>query len=171
MSAPETLAIGDRGLASFLLAFTVTQLVEVPIYTWALRGARRTEKARSGGSRWGKESRRSAPYEAGAPLPLSRNTLFSRVIIAFGASLLTHPIVWFLLPSATLALHRTAVRAGAPPLDELGRTLLYGVVAEGFAVIAEAFYLAVFRARRPLLWSLAANAASVLIGTLVVRLL
>jgi len=159
LSAPETLAIGDRGLASFLLAFTVTQLVEVPIYAWALRGARRTKKARG------------APYEEGAPLPLSRNTLFSRVIIAFGASLLTHPIVWFVMPGVTLALYRASLRAGAPPLDELGRTLLYGVVAEGFAVIAEAFYLAVFRIRRPLLWSLTANAASVLLGTLVVRLL
>lgn len=144
MSAGESLAIGDRGLASFLIAFGITQLVEVPIYARALRDAR---------------------------LPFARNTFVSRAIVAFGASLLTHPIVWFAMPSVTLALYRASLRAGAPPLDELGRTLLYGALAETLAVIVEALYLRLFRVRHALVWSLVANAASVLVGTLLVLFL
>ena len=144
MSAGDTLAIGDRGLASFALAFAITQLVEVPIYAAALRGA---------------------------TLPFLRKTLISRVIFAFGASLLTHPFVWYVMPAAALAVHRAWVSLGGAPLGELGRTLLYGALAEGFAVIVEAFYLRWLRVRRALLVALFANAASVIVGTIVVRLI
>ncbi|MFO0587592.1 MAG: hypothetical protein U0441_08635 [Polyangiaceae bacterium] len=140
MSADLSLAIGDRGLPYFTLAFAITQIVEVPIYVRALRGA---------------ESR----------------TWRRRALIGFGASLSTHPIVWFVMPWAAMFLYERALRLGCPTLDVTGRTWLYGAVAEGFAVIAEALYLKAFRATRPLLWSLFANAASVVVGTIVVRLL
>jgi hypothetical protein len=144
LSADVSLAIGDRGAASFALAFAVTQLVEVPIYLRALRGDARGAGARS---------------------------LGVRMVIAFGASAITHPIVWFVMPSAVMALYGAALREGAPALGEVGRTLLYGTVAEGFAVLAEALYLRGLGVRRALAWSLGANAASVIVGTVVVRLL
>lgn len=174
MTAGDSLAIGDRGAASFALAFAITQLVEVPIYLRALRGAR--------GSPAPAASRAPAPaappsppraaQETPAPSPASTGTsLARRAAIAFGASALTHPIVWFVMPWAAMALYRAALRAGGPALDETGRTLVYGGLAEGFAVLAEALYLRGFRVRRPLRWSLLANAASVIVGTIVVRLL
>ena len=140
MSDDVSLAIGDRGAASFLLAFAVTQLVEVPIYLRALQG------------------RRPSPW-------------ITRASIAFGASAITHPIVWFVMPWATTALYRIALRAGAPALGELGRTLLYGALAEGFAVLVEGLYLRGFGVKRAMIWSISANAASVVVGTLAVRLL
>lgn len=126
-------------IADWLSAFVFTQLVEMPVWLYALR-------------------RHRAPWR-------------SRIAVAFGASCLTHPIVWFVMPWAAMALYRTALRAGGPALDETGRTLVYGGLAEGFAVLAEALYLRGFRVRRPLRWSLLANAASVIVGTIVVRLL
>lgn len=141
MSADLSLAIGDRGLASFALAFAITQIVEVPIYLRALRHRE-------------------------PPLSWPR-----RASIAFGASLFTHPIVWFVMPALSMSLYATALHAGAPNLGETGRTLLYGALAEGFAVIAEALYLKAFRATRPLVWSALSNATSVVVGTLIVQLL
>ena len=69
-----------------------------------------------------------------------------RVAIAFGASLLTHPFVWFVFPSI---FH-----------DEWAS--LFG--AEAFAVVVEALWLRAFGVRRPLLLSLAANASSLFLG-------
>lgn len=137
-SAPDlTLAIGDRGLPWFALAFALTQIVEVPIFTRALRG----------------------------PRPLA-----ARVAIAFGASALTHPIVWFVMPLVAARLLAASSRVGVS-LDLIGRTLLYGALAEGFAVLAEAAWLRAFGVRRALPWSIAANAASVIVGTAVVQTL
>jgi hypothetical protein len=66
------------------------------------------------------------------------------VVAAFGASAITHPLLWFLLFPYL-------------PLPYLWLIL----IGEAFAVIVEAAYFAVlFRRRRALLWSLAANAAS-----------
>jgi hypothetical protein len=63
---------------------------------------------------------------------------------AFGASAITHPILWFLIfPYLHLPY------------------LWLVVVSEGFALLVEAAYFAwVFRRRRALLWSAIANAAS-----------
>ena len=69
-----------------------------------------------------------------------------RFPIAFGASLLTHPIVWFLIPRL------------------FEDYLVMAIAAETFAVLTEAIWLACFRVRRPLMWSLAANAASLGVG-------
>lgn len=66
--------------------------------------------------------------------------------LAFGASALTHPIVWFVLP----------------PL--FGNWLVYVIVAETFAVLAEGMFLFLVGGRRPWLFAVAANAASVVTG-------
>src|SRR5262249_35014609 len=58
-------------LLEWIYAFLFTQAVEVPIYVFALRGGPETPPQRA---------------------------LAKRVLIAFGASALTHPIVWFVIP-------------------------------------------------------------------------
>ncbi len=77
--------------------------------------------------------------------PAGRSTS-ARLAIAFGASLLTHPLVWFLFPRL---------------FDNEWATLLS---AEGFAVVVEALWLRAFGVRRPLVLSLAGNAASLFLG-------
>ncbi|MEZ4298179.1 MAG: hypothetical protein R3B70_24720 [Polyangiaceae bacterium] len=160
MSPPIELAIGDRGPRWFLIAFLVTQLVEVPIYERALR------------------ERHSAPATRGAPPdgpptadkahPRARA---ARIWIAFGASTITHPIVWFAMPALTVALLEAAARRGILLPHPGWNTIVYGLLAEGFAVGVEALYLRAFRVRRALLWSVAANACSVVLGTALVRVL
>ena len=73
----------------------------------------------------------------------------ARLVIAAAASQLTHPMVWFVIPAIPW-----------PSYDA------YFLGAEGFAVLAEAFLLWGIGARSPLLWSLAANAGSVAVGSL-----
>lgn len=77
---------------------------------------------------------------------------------ALSASALTHPFVWFVIPRL---VDGALIPAGFGVWD---RWLVMFVVAETFAVIAEAAYMAWLGRRRPLLWSAIANAASVTIG-------
>jgi hypothetical protein len=67
---------------------------------------------------------------------------------AFGASALTHPVVWFLF--------------GHPGLP--GPYWARVAAAEVFACLAEAAYFRRWGARRALGWSLVANAASLALG-------
>jgi hypothetical protein len=82
-------------LTRWLFAFAFTQMVEIPIYMAAL-------------SRWapGVEGRRR------------------QAAIAFGASALTHPFVWFVFPACLRASY-----------------LEMAIAAESFAVIVEGLYL------------------------------
>ena len=80
---------------------------------------------------------------AGSRLPAAQRWLF-----AAGASTITHPVVWFAFPW------------------DSGHYGMVITAAEGFAVAAEALWAGCFRLRHPLEWSLAANAVSVLFGTL-----
>ena len=113
-------------LGRWLSAFALTQVIEVPIYTRAL--ARREKSA----------------------------SLVRRCALAFGASALTHPIVWFALP----VLWGT-VRGELPPdLHPALRSLLYYTLLESVAVGGEMLYLRVLGVMRPWRWSLLANAAS-----------
>lgn len=68
-------------------------------------------------------------------------------------SALTHPVVWFVIPPLWAGSYAGLV-----------------AVCEVFAVIAEAAALRVLGARRPLAWSLAANAASLAVGMALYRL-
>jgi hypothetical protein len=95
----------------WLAAFLFTQVVEVPIYGYALRG---------------------------------------RALVAFGASALTHPIVWFVIPRIW--------HGGG----------YFGLVAasEAFAIVVEALYMKKAGLAHPLRWSLAANLTSSSLGLL-----
>lgn len=108
---------------AWLSAFAFTQVVEVPIYVAALRID-------------GKSAERAWLRPA-----------WARAGVAFGASALTHPVVWFVIPSLVTSGYWTMV-----------------LWAEVFAVVAEAVYFRLFRLERAFAWSLLANAASAGLG-------
>jgi hypothetical protein len=86
-------------------------------------------------------------------IPIYRRPLGGRTLVAFGASAITHPIVWFVFPA--LPWFR-----GYWPMI---------AAAELFAWVVEAFYVYGFGVRglrRAFLWSLAANGASFSLGLL-----
>jgi len=69
-----------------------------------------------------------------------------RLLVALGGSTLTHPIVWFVMPR----------------LVTDWTTMV--LVAETFAVVAEALWMRAFGIERAFWWALLANALSVAIG-------
>jgi hypothetical protein len=73
-----------------------------------------------------------------------------RLAIAFCASGITHPLVWYFIPDV----------AGSIGISWWPTV----AIAEAFAVLAEAALLACFGVRMPLLWALLANGTSFLIG-------
>ena len=78
--------------------------------------------------------------------------LLGQVFLSLGASTLTHPIVWFVIPRIAYDSYATMV-----------------VRAETFAVVAEGLYFYALRAfgfRRAMLFSLLANASSAGLGFL-----
>ena len=91
-------------MRAWLAAFVFTQLVEVPIYTHALRG---------------------------------------RALVAFGASAITHPIVFWVFPWLWPGGYWSMIAA-----------------AEAFAVVVEWLYLRGFKLENAFAWSLLSNAAS-----------
>jgi hypothetical protein len=110
-------------LLSWLGAFLFTQAVEVPVWAPALRTDRRLTP---GAEAW---------------------PLWRCVAVGFGASAITHPIVWFLFPRY------------AP-----GSYWVMTAQAEAFAVLVEAAYARAFGLQRALTWSLLANALSAGLG-------
>jgi hypothetical protein len=135
-------------LGEWFAAFVFTQAIEVPIYCRALAGR--------------------ADPRSGEPLP--REPLAWRAGMAFLASMATHPYVWFVIPSLFWSAWWTSATAAWPALGEW-RYALFLVVAEGFAVAAEALLLRGLRVRRALWWALLANAASAGLGMLTRELL
>ncbi|WP_146657892.1 hypothetical protein [Enhygromyxa salina] len=111
-------------MSAWLLAFAFTQLIEVPIYIRAL--LERLPEREPVCKRW--------------PAALA---------IAFGASAVTHPIVWFVMPKLIPGSWLTMV-----------------IVAELFAITVEAAWLRGFGLQRSLAWAAFANSASVAIGLL-----
>jgi hypothetical protein len=105
----------------WLVAFAVTQAVEIPVYR---RLARAT------------------------------------VVEAFLASALTHPIVWFVFPWTCARIHGAAELGWSRP----ARLWTCVLAAEIFAVMVEAVWMRILRRDRPLVASICANAASVIIG-------
>ncbi|WP_437596591.1 hypothetical protein [Sorangium sp. So ce590] len=100
-------------------------------------------------------------------VPIYRRALGVRPLVAFGASLITHPIVCFVMPAAWRTLYVAVIRDDPRfVLGETGYFLGYGVLAEGFAVAVEAayFWKVGITARRAFGWALAANATSSLLG-------
>ncbi len=101
--------------------------------------------------------------EMGVYAHATARPLRERLAIAFGASAITHPLVWFVTP----ALVQLARPTGEWPLD-----WWIGVaVAEVFAFSTEAIWLFLFGKRlgAALGWALAANVASFTIGLFLYR--
>jgi hypothetical protein len=130
-------------------AFVLTQAVEMPVYAW--RAPREGQDGSS--TRW-----------------------WERLAIAFGASALTHPVVWFTfqelfygadpLVSAHLVdawTRAVALDVVGVPVDN-GGFIAYAIAAETYAVVTEALYLTVFRFARPWSTALGANMLSVGFG-------
>ena len=120
--------------ALWFLAFVITQTVETPLYTWALGRLGRRPRWRVGSA------------AATGPLPWP-----ARVALGFLASLLTHPVVWFVWPRLI------------SPVEHYPQFVL---AAECFAVLTEAALLWLCGLRWALPVSLATNLASVGVGLL-----
>jgi hypothetical protein len=75
--------------------------------------------------------------------------LLQRLIIGFGPTLLTHPLLWMLWPLGFPRNYWVAVAVG-----------------ETGVVLAEAAYIRLWGVKAPLAWSLLANSASFLTGLL-----
>jgi hypothetical protein len=79
-------------------------------------------------------------------VPIYAVPLRGRPLAGFGASAITHPVVWFVFPAL------------------IHDYLTMAVAAEIFAVAVEAAYLRAFGVRRALFWSIVANGASLGLG-------
>jgi hypothetical protein len=85
-----------------------------------------------------------------------------RIAIAFGASALTHPIVWFTIRDLFYGPHSML----DPSMAASDRWLAYAIVAESFAIGIEALYLRALSVRQPFVTALGANLMSVGLGLL-----
>ena len=81
---------------------------------------------------------------------LGNRPLRERLAIGLGASAITHPLVWYVIPDVTSSFG-------------LGWWTTVAI-AEVFAVLVETGWLAAFGVRRALLWSVAANMTSFSLG-------
>jgi hypothetical protein len=96
--------------------------------------------------------------EMGAYAHASERPLRERLAIAFGASALTHPIVFFVIPHGVAAFR---------PTGDYRTDWWIGVaIAELFAFSAEAIWLAIFGTPplAAIAWSFYANASSFCFG-------
>jgi hypothetical protein len=131
-------------VAAWLSAFTLTQLVEIPIYIHLIR-------ARDIDSRAPENANHPHPSFAANPTltpHLHTSHPVARLALAFLPSALTHPLVWFAFPRLPLAY------------------LPMVVCAELFAVTAEAALLRAVRVPQALGGAIVANAASLGVGLL-----
>ena len=80
-------------------------------------------------------------------------SLYKRILTIFGASLITHPMVWFVFSDIR--------RDGNFSYAE------YLLMAETYAYSVEALYYYVFKVKRPILLSCAANTGSFLTGLII----
>ncbi len=101
-------------------------------------------------------------------VPIYMRALRGRPAVAFGASAITHPVVWFVIPRVWVRLYLAmiAVRSDLIIRSPTARYVCMVLLAETFAVLVEAIYLRAWGLRRALAWSLAANAASLTLGLL-----
>jgi hypothetical protein len=85
-------------------------------------------------------------------IPIYMRPLTGRFMVAFGASALTHPVLWFVFPR----------------IHAFQGDYWYGVgCAEGFAVVVEAVWIFCFGVRpalQALMWSILANGMSFGLG-------
>jgi hypothetical protein len=108
----------------WMIAFCFTQLVEMGVYVNA-----------------------HAPRPDGTVRSSSE-----RLAIAFAASGITHPLVWFVIPDLAWNVYG------------IENWWVIMAVAEAFALFTEALFLAACGVRWAILWSLLANGTSYLVG-------
>jgi hypothetical protein len=94
----------------------------------------------------------------------SHEPIGRRMLVAFGASALTHPFVAILFPFLFARAFGPIPSPHALTAEGAVRASFAFVLFEGFAILAEAGYLHAFGIRRPLRTSLVANLASSLFG-------
>ncbi|MBW2454723.1 MAG: hypothetical protein JRI68_09435 [Deltaproteobacteria bacterium] len=87
-------------------------------------------------------------------LRAEKRPLPAKVVLAFAASAITHPIVWFVIPAVWMNA------------EQFGGYWTMVAIAEAFAVGVEAAYFWALGLRRPWLWALGANVASAGLGFL-----
>lgn len=100
-------------------------------------------------------------------VPIYMRGIRARFHEALGASSLTHPIVWFVIPELMDWFYLTILERHASIW--LTSSTRYGImvfVAEVFAVVAEALYFRFIGLEKPWRWSLIANMASFGLGSL-----
>lgn len=116
----------SRVIYAWLSAFFFTQAVEIPIYVAMIR-----REGRDGG-------------------PPEERRLAVQIALAFGASAITHPIVWFVIPQIAYDSY----------WEMVSRAELFAVAVEGLYLYA----LHLADLRRAFGWSLLANASSFGLG-------
>ncbi len=121
-------------IARWSIAFALTQLVETPLYVYA-------------------QSVRTKTTAELLPSPDAVRPLRERIALAFIASAMTHPLLWFVFwPLASSAFsYSTTVFLG-----------------EALVMFIEGSLFVVFGLPRPYVWAILVNTASVIVG-LVVR--
>ena len=77
---------------------------------------------------------------------------WKRWVFAFGASAITHPLLWFLLPWKD------------------GDWQTFFLLGESAVMMIEATWAALFRIANPMTWSVLANGSSILAGFLIGKL-
>lgn len=106
----------------------------------------------------------------GVECPLYMRVFRVRFAVAFAASAITHPLVAFAIPSLWAYVIPAAESAFGHTLSDDAYFVGYGAVAETFAIVAEAVWLAWrtnLTLRRAFVASLVANVASASIGGLI----
>lgn len=100
-------------------------------------------------------------------VPIYMRGMRARFHEALGASSLTHPIVWFVIPGLCDWLYVAILeRHAAIWLAPSTRYGLMVVIAETFAIAIEALYFRSMRLSNPWRWSIIANMASFGLGSL-----
>lgn len=100
-------------------------------------------------------------------IPIYMRGMRARFHEAAGASSLTHPVVWFVIPGLCDRLYlRILDRFPSFWLGASTRYIIMVVIAEVFAVTAEALYFRMIDLKQPWRWSIIANMSSFGLGML-----
>lgn len=100
-------------------------------------------------------------------VPIYMRGIRARFHEALGASSLTHPIVWFVIPGLWDSFYfQVLQRRYSIWLASSTRYAIMVAFAEVFAVVAEALYFRFIGLKNPWRWSLIANMASFGLGSL-----
>ncbi len=100
-------------------------------------------------------------------IPIYMRGMRARFHEAAGASALTHPVVWFVIPGLCDRFYLEILHQRPHFwLAASTRYVIMVAIAEVFAVVAEALYFRVIGLDKPWRWSLVANMASFGLGML-----